>query len=49
MSLRLIGAALCVGFISESASAQTVDMSGCRPLPGLVAVAESGLPTVTWF
>src|SRR5262245_2663623 len=48
MSLRLITATLCVGLLSRAAPAQTVDMTGYRPLPGLVAVSEGGSLAVTW-
>lgn len=48
MNFRVIPVALCVALHSGSAPAQTVDMTGYRPLPGLVAVSERGSLTVTW-
>jgi hypothetical protein len=48
MSFRVIAATLCVGLLSEPAPAQTVDMTGYHPLPGLAAVSEGGSLTVTW-
>ena len=48
MNFRVITATLCVGLLSEAAPAQTVDMTGYRPQPGLVAVSEGGSLAVTW-
>ena len=48
MSFRLITIILCVGLLSGTAPAQTVDMTGYRPQPGLVAVSEGGSLAVTW-
>ncbi len=48
MNFRVITAILCVGLCSRSAPAQTFDMTGYRPQPGLVAVSEGGSVTVTW-
>src|SRR5436305_1747561 len=48
MNVRVITAALCAGFFAEMAPAQTVDMTGYRPQPGLVAVSEGGSLAVTW-
>src|SRR5262249_24513036 len=48
MDCRPIAAALVVGLLSRSAPAQTVDMTGYRPLPGLVAASENGSLSVTW-
>src|ERR1700722_16024883 len=48
MDFRAITATLLVGLLSGSAPAQTVDMTGYRPLPGLVAVSEGGSLSVTW-
>lgn len=48
MNFRLITATLCVGLLCGSASAQTVDMTGYRPQPGLMAVSENKSLTVTW-
>src|SRR4051794_36761513 len=48
MSLRVITATLCVGLLSGAAQAQTIEMTGYRPLPGLVAVSEGGSLAVTW-
>src|SRR4051812_23578069 len=48
MNFRGIAATLCVGLVSGSAPAQIVDLTGYRPLPGLVAVSEGGSLTVTW-
>jgi len=48
MRFQMIAATLCVGFLFESAQAQTVDMTGYRALPGLVAVSEGGSLAVTW-
>jgi hypothetical protein len=48
MNVRAITAALCVGLSSEAAPAQTVDLTGYTPQPGLEAVSEGGSLTVTW-
>src|SRR3954454_18374748 len=48
MSIRVIAAVLCLGLLPDSVPAQTVDMTGYRPLPGLMAVSEGGSLTVTW-
>ena len=48
MNVRVISATLCVGFLSGAAPGQSVDMTGYRPQPGLVAVSEGGSLTVTW-
>src|SRR3954466_13889288 len=48
MSFRVIAAILCLGLLPDSVPARTVDMTGYRPRPGLVAVSEGGSLTVTW-
>ncbi len=48
MNFRVIAATLCLVFLADPAPAQTVDMTGYRPLAGLVAVSEGGSLTVTW-
>src|SRR5947199_10442295 len=48
MSFRVIAAILFLGLLPDSVPAQTVDMTGYRPLPGLVAVSEGGTLAVTW-
>jgi hypothetical protein len=48
MSFRLMTTTLCIGLLSATARAQNVDMTGCRPQPGLVAVSEGGSLAVTW-
>ncbi len=48
MSFRLITIILCVGLLSGTAPAQTVDMTGYRLQPGLVGVSEGGSLAVTW-
>ena len=42
MNFRLIAATLFIGLLSGSAPAQTVEMAGYRPQPGLMAVSEGG-------
>jgi hypothetical protein len=48
MSFRVIAAILCLGLLPDSVPAQAVDMTGYRPLPGLVAVSDGGSLAVTW-
>ncbi len=48
MSFRLITILLCVEVLSRTATAQTVELTGYRPQPGLVAAASGGTVTVTW-
>jgi hypothetical protein len=48
MSDRLITSIMCVGLLSGTTLPQTIDMTGHRPQPGLVAVSEGGSLAVTW-
>src|SRR3954471_6463092 len=48
MNVRVIAATLCIGLLPVSAPTQTVDMTGYRPQPGLMAVSEGGSLAVTW-
>jgi hypothetical protein len=48
MRFRLITFTLCLGLLVGAARAQTVDMTGYRSQPGLVAVSEDGSLVVTW-
>ena len=48
MNFRVTTVTLGFGFLSGSAIAQSVDITGYRPLPGLVAVSHGGSIAVTW-
>jgi hypothetical protein len=48
MNFRVLTATFCVGLLPEAATAQTIDMTGYRPQPGLVAAREGGSLAVTW-
>ena len=48
MRLRLITTTICMGLLFGTAPAQTLDMTGYRRLPGLVALSEGGSLAVTW-
>src|ERR1700719_4173922 len=48
MRFRLITVTLCLELLLGAARAQTVDMTGYRAQPGLVAVSEDGSVVVTW-
>ena len=42
MPIRFLMPALCVGLLTGAAKPPTVDMTGYRPQPGLVAALEEG-------
>src|SRR5690348_8415187 len=48
MDRRFLAATFVLGLPCGAAPAQTFDMAGYRPQPGLEAVAEGGSLTVTW-
>ena len=48
MSFRLITIILCVGLLRGTATAQTFDLTGYRPQPGLVATESDGAVALTW-
>src|SRR5262249_30288603 len=48
MNCRLITTILCVGLLSVTAPAHTIDMTGYHPQPGLVAISQGGSVAVTW-
>jgi hypothetical protein len=48
MTCRSITTILCVGLLTATAPSQTMDMTGYRPQPGLLAASEGRSLSVTW-
>lgn len=48
MAPRFLTAAFCALFFCGTARAQTCDMTGYKPQPGLMALSEAGTLVVTW-
>src|SRR6516165_1868057 len=48
MAPRFLTAASCALFFYGTARAQTCDLTGYKPQPGLMAISEAGRLVVTW-